>query len=258
VNVAEIQAAIAPLRQALLHHPLYREINRPAALRIFMEHHIFAVWDFMSLLKTLQQRLSCVATPWLPPANPMAARLVNEIVLGEESDADGQGGYGSHFELYHRAMTRFGASATQIDRLLDLIRQGLSAPEALAALDVGRPVRQFVGHTFEVIATRDLCRIAAAFTFGREDLLPDVFQKIVEQLDQETGGTLAEFKYYLRRHIELDGGEHGPLATRLISDLCGDDPAKWNAAREAAVASLRARIAFWDGIAAAVSHAQQA
>jgi hypothetical protein len=213
-----------------------------------MEHHVFAVWDFMSLLKALQRQICCVAVPWLPPPNSMAARLINEVVLAEESDEDGQGGYGSHFDLYRRAMIRFGADTTKIDRLLSLLRKAQPIDDAISASEVGEPVRRFVDHTFEIIGSNDLCRIASAFTFGREDLLPDVFQKIVDQLDRQTGGGLAEFKYYLRRHIDLDAEEHGPMAARLISELCGEDRVKWNAAQEAAVSSLRARMVFWDSI----------
>ena len=243
-----IRAAIAPSRQLLLAHPVYQNIGNPAALRTFMEHHVFAVWDFMSLLKALQRQICCISVPWLPPGNSMAARLINEIVLGEESDEDGREGHASHFDLYHRAMTNFGANTTKIDRLLSLIRKGHSVDDAVQASEAGEPVQRFVGHTFEIIDSNDLCRIASAFTFGREDLLPDVFQKIVDQIDRETQGGLTEFKYYLKRHIDLDADEHGPMATRLVSDLCGDDPAKWNAARDAAVSSLNARTTFWDSI----------
>ena len=213
-----------------------------------MEHHIFSVWDFMSLLKALQRQICCLSVPWLPPNNSMAARLINEIVLAEESDEDGHGVHASHFDLYHRAMTDFGASTTKIDRLLILIREGRSVNDAIQASEAGDPVRQFVGHTFEIIASNDPCRIASAFTFGREDLLPDVFQKIVDQIDRATRGGLTEFKYYLKRHIDLDADEHGPMASRLVSDLCGNDPIKWNAARDAAISSLNARKTFWDSI----------
>ena len=152
------------------------------------------------------------------------------------------------FDLYHRAITNFGANTTKIDRLLSLIRKGHSVDDAVQASEAGEPVQRFVGHTFEIIDSNDLCRIASAFTFGREDLLPDVFQKIVDQIDRETQGGLTEFKYYLKRHIDLDADEHGPMATRLVSDLCGDDPAKWNAARDAAVSPSNARTTFWDSI----------
>src|SRR2546425_11084063 len=102
----------------LLRMLLEEEIDRLDSLRLFMEHHAFAVWDFMSLLKALQRRLCCVEVPWLPAVDPLGSRLVNEIVLAEESDDDGRGGFASHFDLYHRAMTRCGANSAPIDGFL--------------------------------------------------------------------------------------------------------------------------------------------
>jgi hypothetical protein len=253
VSLDQIHAAIEPLRRRLLEHPIYSELGSPARLRVFMQNHVFAVWDFMSLLKALQQRLCCVSVPWLPPADPAAARLLNEIVLAEESDSDGGEGFASHFDLYYRAMREFGADTAPIDRFLALLRGGKTVSSALKQAEVGAPIDRFVSHTFEVIATDDLCRIASTFTFGREDLLPDVFQQIVDRLDQETCGSLAEFRYYLLRHVELDGDEHGPMASKLIAALCGQDEARWAAATEAATAALEARIEFWNAIHTHVS-----
>jgi len=253
LSIEQIQSAIAPFRTSLLEHSLYQRIASPAALCIFMQHHVFAVWDFMSLLKALQRQLCCVSIPWLPSESQLGSRFINEIVLGEESDEDGHGGYASHFDLYHRSMSKFGASTESIDRLLKNLRAGLSLPQALNHAGVSQPIQRFIGHTFEVIASQDLCRIASEFTFGREDLLPDIFQRIVDEIDRETKGGLAEFKYYLLRHVELDGDEHGPMATRLVTGLCGNDPAKWETARDAAVAALESRLKFWDSIEASLA-----
>jgi hypothetical protein len=252
VNVEQIRAAVEPLRQALLGHPLYEDLHSPAALRVFMEHHVFAVWDFMSLLKALQQRLCDANVPWLPPADAATARLINEIVVGEETDDDGRGGYASHFELYHRAMRGFGASTAAIDRLLERLVAGNSLEAAFQAANVGGAVREFVRMTFNVIQSNELPRIASAFTFGREDLLPDVFQKIVDRLDRQTDGALAEFQYYLERHIDLDGDRHGPMSLRLIAGCCGNDPRKWSAAQETAVAVLSSRLDLWNVVHRAV------
>jgi hypothetical protein len=125
-RLERLRRRLAPLEDALLGHPVYRVINSLAALRLFMEHHVFAVWDFMSLLKALQARLCCVGVPWLPATDSQATRFINEIVLAEESDEDSQGGYLSHFGLYLRAMTRCGADTKTIDSFLGEIRKGSS------------------------------------------------------------------------------------------------------------------------------------
>jgi Protein of unknown function (DUF3050) len=243
-----LRSRLAPLRDSLLTHPVYGRIEGIDALRLFMEHHAFAVWDFMSLLKALQRRLSCVDVPWIPPLDPAACRLVNEIVLGEESDEDGQGGYSNHFDLYRRAMRQCGADLGPIDGFVDAIRGGMDLCSALEVVGVPEAVRRFVERTFEVIGGGDVCAIASAFTFGREDLLPDVFRRIVAGSAATPGGGWDVFRYYLDRHIEVDGGEHGPMAWRLMDRLCGNDPDRWQAAEEAAIRSLEARMALWDGV----------
>lgn len=243
-----LRSRLAPLRNSLLQHPVYGRIADLDALRLFMGHHIFAVWDFMSLLKALQRQICCVDVPWTPPPDPTACRLVNEIVLGEESDEDGRGGHSSHFDLYRRAMRQCGADTGPIDGLVAAIRGGMELPPALESADAPETVRRFVGRTFEVIEGGDACAIASSFTFGREDLLPDVFRRLVEGSGTTPGGEWDVFRYYLDRHIEVDGGEHGPMAWRLVDCLCGDDPARWRAAEEAAERSLEARMILWDGV----------
>jgi hypothetical protein len=231
---------------------LYAEIRDRRALATFMEFHVFAVWDFMSLLKALQRELCCVTLPWLPNARPADSRLINEIVLAEETDEDGRGGYASHFDLYRQAMIEFGADASRIDRFLQTLRDGQSVGRALAIVEVPQPIARFVGHTFRVIDGGDPCRIGSAFTFGREDLLPDLFQKIVDELSEQSSGGLDRFKYYLLRHVELDGGEHGPMAERLIAALCGGDESKWQAAEAAAREALEERLLLWNAIRQAI------
>ena len=235
-------------RKALVAHPVYTEIRSPDALCIFMQHHVFAVWDFMSLLKTLQRLLTCVEVPWLPGVNALGCRFINEIVVAEECDSDSQGGFVSHFELYRRGMTQCGANTAPIDGFLDELRLGKSVPAALESARVGASARVFVLQTFDTIQQGNLCAVASAFTFGREDLLPALFQRIVEELNVETSGNLDVFRYYLNRHIGLDGEEHGPMASRLMQSLCGTDEALWTVAEHAAARSLEARRQLWDGI----------
>ncbi len=249
----KLEQRLAPIRDALLGHRLYGDIDRIDALRLFMEHHVFAVWDFMSLLKVLQRRLCCVELPWVAPTDAQACRFINEIVLAEESDDDNRGGFASHFELYHRSMRQCGANTAPIDAFLSDLRRGVPIETALASPTVPEAARHFVEQTFKIIETGDLCAVASAFTFGREDLLPDVFQRIVDELNTEAGGQLEDFRYYLERHIGLDGDEHGPMATRLLQSLCGADDALWGKAEQAAVDCLLARQELWNGIYEAIS-----
>ncbi len=217
-----------------------------------METHVFAVWDFMSLLKTLQRCLTCVEVPWLPSLTPESRRLVNEIVLGEESDIY-NGRHLSHFELYRLAMKNCGASTAAIDSLVGALRSGNDLVSALNTCGAPSEAISFVSDTFSLIGQNRLHVTAAAFTFGREDLIPEMFKGFVRDLNRELPGSLETFLWYLDRHIEVDGGEHGPMALRMIAELCGDDEQKWAEAQDAAVFALHSRLRLWDGISARIA-----
>jgi hypothetical protein len=251
-RIITLQQAIAPVRARLTAHPLYNAVQDPVSLCTFMEHHVYAVWDFMSLLKSLQQTLTCTAVPWIPRGNANTRYLINEIVTGEESDVDEQGRRTSHFELYLRAMRQAGASTDAIDRFIAGLKTCTTIGEALTTASPDA-VRPFLHFTFDTIATGEPHRIAAVFTFGREDLIPDLFLPLVRKLDQETPGTLTIFRYYLERHIEVDGDHHSHLAMSMVEELCGDDDQKWATATRAAQAALESRIALWDAVLAALA-----
>lgn len=250
--LSTLEDRIAPLRERLAHHPLYGSIQSLEALHIFMEAHVFAVWDFMSLLKTLQRGLTCVDLPWVPTENAEARRLINEIVLGEESDVY-EGRAVSHFELYLEAMRASGADTQPIMQVVQNLRQGVAVKSAVA--HAPGAARNFVEQTFMLVESSQtqLHKVAAAFTFGREDLIPDMFRGFVRDLDRELAGRLELFVWYLERHIEVDGEEHGPMALRMVSSLCGDDAQHWREATEAAESALLARLALWDGILAQIT-----
>lgn len=241
-----LESRVEPLRQKLLSHPIYESMQEIENVRVFMQAHVFAVWDFMSLLKALQRELCCVDVPWTPPREPELARLINEIVLAEETDVAEDGSIVSHFDLYRQAMQQAHASTEMIDKFLDSIRTGRSIEMSLEASSVPREAQDFVLQTFAVIRSGHLPAIAAAFTFGREDLLPDVFSEVVAIANQDASGQLSTFCYYLDRHIGLDGDEHGPMAKRLVNSLCGVDDENWHRAEEAVVASLESRLRLWD------------
>lgn len=251
-----IREGIEPLRLQLIEHPLYSSINSIQHLRIFMEHHLFAVWDFMSILKALQNELTCTTIPWVPKGTPALRRLINEIVHGEESDEDRNGRAASHYELYLEAMELAGANTKVIGGFIEQIQAGVPVAEALDKLNLPDSISNFVKFSFSTIDSGKTHNIAAIFTFGREDLIPDMFSALVKDLNASFPGKLDALVYYLDRHIELDGGEHGPLALTMIAELCGNDQHKWQEALAASKEALEVRIALWDGILEAIKQVE--
>ena len=247
-----LAAAIALVREQLVTHPLYARIVTPDQLRRFMEMHVWAVWDFQSLLKAMQQKLTCTTVPWLPSADPEARRLANEIVLDEESDLLPDGSSASHFELYLDSMERAGADTRAIHRVVSLLRDGAPLEQALA-VSGGPPASiDFVQKSFAVIESDSPHRIVAAFTYGREDVIPDMFRHLVSRLAESDPAAWGRFRFYLERHIEHDDEKHAPLCRRIVARMCGNDTTKWQDAADTARGCLEARIALWDAIAAAV------
>jgi len=250
-----VQRAVQPHIDAIARHPVFHRLTSITALRVFMEHHVYAVWDFMSLLKALQRAVTCIEIPWVPCGDPAARRFINEIVLDEESDKVSLDGdlpaAISHFELYLKAMERVGAETRGIHEFLMRVRAGELIGVALTEAPVPEPARQFVLTTMEVVGTNRVHAIAAAFTFGREQAIPAMFLQIVEALDDADDRT-ATLITYLKRHIDMDGDDHGPLSLRLLAGLCGDDRGHWDESTGAAIAALQARKRLWDGVLAAL------
>jgi len=245
----QLAAAIACHREALLNHRLYGNLTSLEHLMVFMQHHVFAVWDFMSLLKSLQAHLTCAGVPWLPKGDPTLRRMINEIVLGEESDLLPSGEVVSHFELYLRAMRDAGANTDDIERFAAQIGAGREVDLALTVACAPSGVRRFVLQTFALIEKGKVHEIAAAFTYGREDLIPELFNRLVRQLETQFPARLGTLRYYLDRHIALDGDQHAELGRRMVDRLCAGDCRKEHEAQLAAVQALEARRVLWDGIA---------
>lgn len=225
-------------------HPVFSRVSDLEALRIFMQTHVFAVWDFMSLVKRLQRDLTGMSLPWMPPAEPKLARLINEIVLSEESDELPGGGFASHFEMYLEAMREVGADTHPIQSFLEAIGGDGSIEDALR--EQPKHVRGFVRHTLSVAVTGTTEEVAAAFFLGREDIIPGMFTRLMEQ---GVVGDAPMFRFYLKRHIELDGDEHGPAARACLERLTQTREARLRA-DAAGSAALRQRGLLWDGVVA--------
>jgi hypothetical protein len=247
MSIVSLRQQIKDLREAVTRHPLFRRQWSVVDLRIVMEHHVIAVWDFMSLAKTLQRGLTCVEVPWSPPVYARAARMINEIILAEESDCIASlGFYGSHFELYMAAMEEVGADVSPIKNFLESVGSGVSFAQALESSQLPISAQRFARHTIGV-CQRPLHEVASSFLFGREDVIPDMFKRMLPILPERE---CRHFRGYLDRHIHLDHDQHGPMAESVLQNLCdrGESSQHWREAAEAAAESLASRRALWDDI----------
>ena len=252
-HIKNVNAYIAVERNQLLVHPLYSKIKTIEDLQVFMQGHIYAVWDFMSLLKALQQKLTCTTIPWYPSKFPNTRYLINEIVVAEESDEYIDGRRLSHFEMYLDALHALGGDSHEINQFLEQVYAGSAVLQVIEDSDLHPNIKEFLAFTFDVIENGSAHEIAAAFTFGREDLIPDMFSSILKEIQLNfPDSNLEKLLYYFERHIELDGDEHGPLAMKMIMELCGDDASKWKQVEEVSKLALEKRIKLWDAIDSAL------
>tara|TARA_B100000767_G_C19778143_1_gene543984 strand:+ start:8423 stop:9274 length:852 start_codon:yes stop_codon:yes gene_type:complete len=249
IMIHKIENEINSLKNQLIYHPLYKMMEQKVDLQVFMEHHVFAVWDFMSLVKKLQLDLTSTKIPWVASPSPSAGRLINEIVWGEETDINKDGLPMSHFEMYLQAMDQVGASTFEMNQFIKNLDSSKSIIDQVEDTELPHFIKEFLKFTFNVIGSNKTHVIAAVFTFGREDLIPDMFTEVVKNINKESDANLSHLIYFLERHVEVDSGEHGPMALKMIQDLCGEDQDKWNEALEASKTALTHRIALWDGIA---------
>lgn len=249
MTIQKINNSIESQKQMLLQHPLYKKVQTVDDLHRFLENHVYAVWDFMSLLKALQAKLTCTTTPWFATKNPETRYLINEIVLAEESDLTMDGRHQSHYEMYIEAMESCGANTSGIEHFLSEIDSLQNIFVAIKKSNLHPNIKNFLDFTFKVIEEGKVHKIAAAFTFGREDLIPNMFTEILKNFQENFPKTdLSKLIYYFERHIELDADEHGPMAMKMITELCGDNEQKWAEVEEVSILALEKRIGLWDAI----------
>jgi len=249
MNVEEIRASIKEPREKLLNHKLYTEIKSIEDLQIFTSNHVFAVWDFMSLLKALQNKLTCTKIPWIPNSNSETAYLINEIVLAEETDISQDGKRKSHYELYIDAMNDIGVETKTIEQSITQLSSSNDIENEINKLNIHQKIKEFLKFTFSIIKEGEPHKIAAIFTFGRENLIPNMFNEILHAFQRNfTKKNISKLIYYFERHIELDEDEHGPMALKMVSELAEENPLKWKEIEEISKIALEKRIGLWDAI----------
>lgn len=255
MTIETINNSIQPQKNILLQHPLYKKVQHPDDLHRFLESHVYAVWDFMSLLKALQSKLTCTTTPWLPIGNPEIRYLINEIVLAEETDISLDGKRQSHYEMYIEAMRACGANTAPIAHFLENVVSTQNIFVSIRQSDLHINIKAFLDFTFRVIEEGKPHEIAAAFTFGREDLIPSMFTEILKNFQENfPEKDLSKLIYYFERHIELDADEHGPMALQMITELCDNNPTRWKEVEEVSIQALEVRIGLWDAIEETITH----
>jgi hypothetical protein len=244
---------IQSLQNRLDNHPIYGALETLDDLRVFMRHHVHSVWDFMSLIKFLQHHVAPARWPWAPGADAEVQRFINELVLEEETDQNAPGQpaqFASHFMLYIAAMREIGVEADAMLRFVEIAgRDGIDA--ALASGLAPAPSAQFNRTTFDFLDSGKAHEVAAALALGREHMIPAMFRAFLARM-AITEQQAPIFHFYLNRHIHLDEDFHAPLSLRLMEALCAGDPTKLEQAKAAGVRAVEARIAFWDGVLAAL------
>ena len=103
--------------------------------------------------------------------------------------------------------------------------------------------------TFNIIEEGKPHKVAAAFTFGRENLIPSMFTSILKNFQKNfPEQDISKLIYYFERHIELDEDEHGPMAIEMVKKLAENDPIKWKEIEEVSIEALKKRIELWNSI----------
>jgi len=246
-SIEKNKSTLQEYLHAMKHHRVFGMINSIEKLGIFMQWHVFAVWDFMSLIKRLQKELTGLSLPWIPTKNSKVARFINEIVLGEETDVLPDGSYISHFELYRKAMKEINVSTSWIDDFIDQLEKNIPVHEALAQIPVPNPVKHFINSTLHTVREGKVLDVLGSFFYGREDAIPQMFQHLLDNWTVKTEDAPL-FVYYLKRHIALDADHHGPVLQEIIHELTENNPIKITSVFDSAVYAIQNRIKLWDAL----------
>lgn len=251
----ELRGELESLTKQATGHQVFKRLTSLENARVFMQHHVYCVWNFQSLLKRVQRDFTCQTTPWMPIGNPEARRLINEIVLEEESDMHPTLGALSHYELYRQAMEQAGCDVTVLDAFMTDMSETHDLMRTVRSSSIPSTVKEFLEQDFRVILHGNTHKVLALFTLCREEAVPSFFLPMVKTLNEGVGDRLELFVYYLNRHIEVDGDRHGPASRRMLDEACGDDDNMWREAYATAIENMTLRIGIWDGILKEIENA---
>ena len=242
----------AILKKSLNSHILFHSRLDRQQLSLFMESHIYAVWGFMSLLKSLQKCVTPNDIPWIPNINTSngLVSFINEIVSSEESERFSKNKYLSHFEIYLMAMKRLGASTIEINRLLNKCKKNTFSQKMIDDLSISPAAKKFLKHDIKISLSNSPPKIIGCFALSREKIIPDMFKYILNVI--EPTDTNKILRKYLELHISIDSDRHGPLSKKLLNKICVSKKDKIDAYYEANN-SIRYRLKVWDSVAKELS-----
>jgi len=248
-QIIDILETINPHIQSIKNHGVFKKINSIENLKIFMEYHVFAVWDFMCLLKELHRSIVCVSSPWFPPKDALSANLISNILVEEEGDlTEDNETYQSHFDIYLRAMDQVQADKGVLQHFMSLLKSGISYESAIDQANLKPSISDFIKTTFSFF-NLETHQIASTFVFGREGITSEMFSNLVLNLKQKINtDNLDILIFYCERHIELDENKHFPMGLKMLENLAGDSHEKWQEIKNAAILALDARIRFLTSI----------
>ena len=240
----ELEENLSATKQRLMDHPIFRQNLSIANVQKIMRVHVFAVWDFMLIVKALQRSLTCVDPVWIPRQNGKVVRLINEIVLTEESDDILEGHPMSHLEMYLNAMREIGADTEVIETFLGCLKRGVSVEDALSREAVPMAAAAHIRNTMRVVELAPHV-VASVFFFSRESLIPSMFRRFVANLTVDEKSKAKTFNLYLERHLDVDEHEHAPMAQTMLMELCMDSGIRWNEAESEAKKAMELRYQLW-------------
>jgi hypothetical protein len=246
-NSNELALLLEQQSQKLKTHPVFDSVRTKEDLRCFMSWHAFAVWNFMSLAKRLQHELKSAHLPWTPPKSSPVARMLKDIVLGEESDVKMWGWHNSHIDLYLSAMKEVGANTSQMEKFLGLISLKIEVNSALRMVKAPEAVQKFVQATNATVKNGSVTEVLGGFLYAREEAIPQVFQaRLTEWSDPIEKAP--NFNYYLKRHIALLGDCEGPVALELVNDLTRGSEDSLQKIQHASVMAIDHRLVLWNAL----------